>query len=118
MLFRNEQGRWVIDAANTRLLANIGMVSGAVWSDLDGDGTPELILACEWGPIRIFRNNAGKLLPWDPPVTLDARRSTLHAPPSTLNAPRSTLHDFTGLWSGITTGDIDGDGLPDLLVSY
>src|SRR2546427_7919692 len=30
-------------------------------SDLDGDGYPELILACEWGPIRVFRNDHGML---------------------------------------------------------
>src|SRR6185503_13697082 len=46
---------------------NVGMVSGAVWSDLDGDGFPELILACEWGPLRLFKNNRGALTPWNPP---------------------------------------------------
>jgi len=29
-----------LDAENSRLLEKIGLVSGAVWSDLDGDGFP------------------------------------------------------------------------------
>jgi protein-L-isoaspartate O-methyltransferase len=37
------------------------MVSGAVWSDLDGDGYPDLVLACEWGPVRVFHNERVKL---------------------------------------------------------
>jgi len=30
------------------------LTSGAVFTDLNGDGFPELALACEWGPIRLF----------------------------------------------------------------
>jgi hypothetical protein len=29
-----------------------------------------LILACEWGPLKIFRNEKGKLVDWNPPITL------------------------------------------------
>src|SRR5205823_10768550 len=83
-------------------------VSGAVVSDLDGDGFPELILACEWGPIRIFRNNAGKLSAWDPPVRINS--------PS-LNSQPSTLNLLTGWWNGVTTGDFDGDGKLDIVAS-
>jgi len=79
------------------------MVSSAVFSDLNGDGLPELILACEWGPIKIFCNDHGRLTPWDAPVTFGSHSST--------------LSEFTGCWSGITTGDIDGDGQLDLIVS-
>jgi len=32
--------RFQLDAENSRLLEKIGLVSGAVWSDLDGDGFP------------------------------------------------------------------------------
>ena len=44
------------------------MVSGAVWTDLEGDGYPELVLACEWGPVKIWRNHGGHLQAWDPPL--------------------------------------------------
>jgi len=39
---------------------SIGLVSGATFVDLDGDGWPDLALALEWGPVRVFRNNHGK----------------------------------------------------------
>src|SRR6185436_9976935 len=44
----------------------LGLVSGAVFTDFDGDGNPDLALACEWGPIRLFRNNSGTFVEWDP----------------------------------------------------
>jgi len=95
-IYRQLNGRWQIDEANTRSLGNIGLVSGAVWSDLDGDGFPELILACEWGPIRIFKNSHGQLS--DATAALG-------------------LQDQTGWWAGITTGDIDGDGRLDVIAT-
>ena len=94
-LYRQVGGAWQIDQDNTRVLEKVGMVSGAVFSDLDGDGYPELILACEWGPVRIFKNEHGQL-----------REAT-----SALG-----LEKYTGLWTSVTTGDLDGDGRPDLIV--
>src|SRR5437773_9070624 len=80
LIFRGAGGKFSADVENTRRLAHVGLVSGAVFSDLDGDGLPELILACEWGPIKIFRNDHGRLVVWDPPVTLQRfNASTLHA---------------------------------------
>jgi hypothetical protein len=85
---------WTLDAANTGTLTNIGLVSGAVWTDLDGDGFPELVLACEWGPVRVFKNATGKLK--------DATKDL-------------GLDKFTGLWTGVTAADVDGDGRMDLI---
>lgn len=96
MLFRYDQGRWNIDSTHARLLAAVGLVSGAVWSDLDGDGFPELVLACEWGPVHVFKNQKGQLQEVTTQLGLDK---------------------FTGWWAGVTAGDLDGDGLPDLIVS-
>jgi hypothetical protein len=93
-VFRQADGHWSIDAENTRLLAKAGLVNGAVWSDLDADGFPELILAGEWGPIRVFRNQGGKFT--------DATAEVGLAP-------------FTGLWQSVTTGDFDGDGQLDIV---
>jgi enediyne biosynthesis protein E4 len=91
-------------SGNSEALQNVGMVSGAVWSDLDNDGFAELILACEWGPIRIFKNDHGKLSAWDPPVKRDRQNSKLE-----------TLNALTGWWTSVTTGDIDGDGRLDII---
>jgi len=35
-------------------------VMGAVFTDLTGDGLPELIMACDWGPVRILRWKDGQ----------------------------------------------------------
>ena len=94
-IYRQINGAWQVDEDNSRVLEKAGMVSGAVFSDLDGDGYPELILACEWGPVRIFKNDRGKL-----------REAT-----SELG-----LDKYLGLWTSVTTGDLDGDGRPDIIV--
>jgi hypothetical protein len=110
-IFRSHDLTWQLDQQNSRLLERVGMVSGAVWSDLDADGYTELILACEWGPIRIFKNQAGTLTPWIAPVAV--RVSSL-APPGSIHG---SLSDLTGWWSGVTTGDIDGDGRLDIVAA-
>jgi hypothetical protein len=102
-IYRGRDGKFELDAANTKLLDHVGLVSSAIWSDLDGDGFPELILACEWGPIRIFHNDHGKL------------SETNFSLSSTLNSQLSTLNSLTGWWNGITTGDLDGDGQLDII---
>ena len=53
-------------------LKSVGLVNGAVFSDLTGDGLAELILACEWGPIRVFEFKAGKLNELTPSLGLAA----------------------------------------------
>jgi hypothetical protein len=105
MLWRGTSNGFVADDRNANLLRDIGLVNGAVFSDLDEDGDPDLILACDWGPLKILRNERGTFAAWNPPVVTK---------PSSTNA---LLGDLLGLWNGVTTGDFDGDGRMDILAA-
>jgi len=96
-LFHNlGDGRFVLDTLNSRLLADIGMVSAAVFSDLNGDGWPDLLVAPEWGALRLFINHHGRFE---------------EAPASAGPA------DYRSRWNGVTTGDLDGDGRLDIVAT-
>ncbi|MDZ7362793.1 MAG: CRTAC1 family protein [candidate division KSB1 bacterium] len=95
-LYHNDNGAFKLDETNTAQLKNIGMVSGAVFSDIDGDADTDLILAVEWGPLTILRNDQGKYF----------------------NATNEMgLAESTGWWNGVTTGDLDEDGRLDLIAT-
>jgi hypothetical protein len=108
-LFRRDGDRFAEEGSAGALLAGAGMVSGAMWSDLENDGHPELILACEWGPVRVLRNERGRFAAWDPTVSLEGA--------SGVSAVRRRLSEFTGWWSAVATGDFDGNGRLDLVAA-
>ncbi|MDX1396862.1 MAG: FG-GAP-like repeat-containing protein, partial [Gemmatimonadota bacterium] len=95
-LVRNDGDRWVEDPQQAEVFRSLGLVSGAVFSDVDADGDPDLLLALDWGPVRLFLNEGGRLT--------DATDAW-------------GLGDLPGRWNGIATGDLDGDGLPDLVAT-
>lgn len=115
-LVRRRDGRWVEDAEAAPLLRGVGLVSGAVFSDLEADGHADLVLACDWGSIRLFRNRAGRLAAWDPALIWppDALRGRFAGGP---DAAPKTLGGLSGGWHGVSAGDFDGDGRLDLLAS-
>ena len=76
-------------------LANAGMVTDAVWSDVDSDDDLDLLLTTEYGPVKLFRNDGGKLV--------DA----------TANAG---LAERLGWWTCIAAADIDADGDTDYAI--
>ncbi len=41
-------------------LREVGMVTSALWSDVDGDGWPDLLVALEWGQVEYFHNRQGR----------------------------------------------------------
>lgn len=95
-LLRNEDGRFLPDSALSSPFVDVGLVSAAVFSDVDADGDADLVLAIEWGPVRVFRNHGGRFT--------DATREL-------------GLGEAVGRWNGVTTGDLNGDGYPDIVAT-
>jgi hypothetical protein len=94
-LLRNDHGVFVdVTASVCPALQYAGMINSAVWADIDHDGKPDLIIAGDWMPIRIFKNN-GKTL--------------------TEITAESGLQGLTGFWRSLLVTDVNGDGYPDIV---
>jgi len=95
-LFRNDAGRFVTDSLRSAALRDVGLVSAALFADIDGDGDADLVLAREWESILLLLNERGRF---------DA-------------APASWgLARWTSRWNGLAAGDLDGDGRVDLVAT-
>lgn len=71
-----------------------GMVTDAVWVDVDGDGINELIVTGEWMTIKIFKLENGVY---------------------TERTSESGLEESGGWWNVLEIADITGNGLPDII---
>lgn len=96
-LLRNESGKSGVKfedvTATVPGLADAGLVSGAAWTDTNGDTFPDLVLSCEWGPVRLFTSQKGSLKD----TTKDAG-----------------MAEVIGWWNCVTPVDLNGDGRMDL----
>ncbi len=72
-----------------------GMVTDAIWTNLDGDQHADLILVGEWTKIRTFQNLNGQLKELD---------------------PNNGLEHSEGWWNSIEQGDFDQDGDMDYII--
>ncbi|GAA5522595.1 FG-GAP-like repeat-containing protein [Aliifodinibius salicampi] len=95
-LLLNERGSFSIDRTNSAKLQEIGMVIGAVFTDYDRDGDPDLVLSRAWDSILVLENEGGNFK--------DVTASV-------------GLADLKGWWNGIASGDFNNDGRPDLVVT-
>ncbi len=68
-------------------LQQIGLVTSAVWSDINNDGTLELLITTEWGPIHVFKKEG-----------------------PTFRKVKTNLDGATGWWNSIVPADLDNDG--------
>ncbi|MFY7910217.1 MAG: VCBS repeat-containing protein [Emticicia sp.] len=76
-------------------LKNIGMVSDAAFVDLNNDKKQELVIVGEWMPITIFENESSGL---------------------TNKTDKYFDKKLSGWWNKLSVEDLNGDGLPELLV--
>ena len=70
-------------------LAATGLVTAARWADFNGDQWPDLLVAHEWGPVKLYLNRKGFL----------ADASTM-----------SGLQSLPGWWNSLAVAAVDGDG--------
>ena len=70
----------------------IGMVTDAIWKDVNNDNWADLIVVGEWMPITVFLNNNGELIAGNP------------------------LANSHGWWTTIKSADLDNDGDQDFIV--
>ena len=74
-------------------IANIGMVTGAVWADITGDAEKELVIVGEWMAPRIFSFSKDHF-----------------------TEVKTNLTDMLGWWQTVAVADINGDGKNDLII--
>lgn len=75
-------------------LASPGMVTAATWADFDKDGYLDLLLAGDWMPLMLYRNDKGRLK--------DISK-------------RAQLLNTSGQWGALLATDIDSDGDVDII---
>lgn len=75
-------------------LDGLGMVTDAVWADIDGDGLADLTIVGEWMGIQLFKNTKNGFI----------------------NLSRShNLQQEVGWWNSIVAADFDRDGDMDMV---
>ncbi len=70
-----------------------GMLRSVAFADLDGDGWPDLVVAGEWMPVKVFMNKKGKFL----------------------QQHDAEMDKLSGWWQRVTLADVDGDGKVDII---
>lgn len=96
MLLENVDGEFLLvgeDRANG--ISSLGMVTSAIWSDANGDNWPDLLVAGEWEPIRLFINHQGRLV-----------EDT---------SPENGFANYRGWWNALEAADVDNDGDMDYI---
>jgi enediyne biosynthesis protein E4 len=94
-ILRNDHGKFTdVTEAVCPALENPGLINAAAWIDIDNDKKPDLIIAGDWMPIRVFKNNGSTFTE----ITAQAGMQAL-----------------PGFWRSLQLADIDNDGDIDIV---
>ena len=93
-LFENRSGTFVLLQSQLELFSHLSLVTDAASGDMDGDGAEDLVVAQEWGSIRVFLNRDG--------VFEDSTKVM-------------GLDQYNGLWQCAHLADVNGDGRKDIV---
>lgn len=98
VILRWREGRWMDGTASWfARVPEWGMVTAALAVDADGDGWRDLVVALDWGRVRLLRNDAGRGF-------VDASVSAGFAAVG------------NGWWSALASADFNADGRPDFVL--
>jgi len=92
LLKNNGSGNFTVQ--ENPLFNDLGMITDAQWSDINGDGWDDLVVVGEWMPVKVFINSNGILK--DHSTSLGLSKSS-------------------GLWKTMTLADLDADGDADII---
>ncbi|WP_300436394.1 VCBS repeat-containing protein [Christiangramia sp.] len=95
-LFLENEGNGKFSNASERIAYDVkyaGMITDAIWQDIDGDEKMDLITVSDWGAPKIFKNSGRRLSNY-----------------------KTNLNEYTGWWNTIETADLDNDGDQDLIL--
>lgn len=95
-LFLENNGDGTFANATERVgyvLKDAGMITSAIWTDVDGDKKKDLVTVSEWGTPTIYKNSGRRL--------------------SNFSSSLDSLH---GWWNVIETADLDNDGDQDFII--
>ena len=93
-IWLNQDGTLTKSREWSQPFVKAGYINAAVFLDLEGDGRPDLALATEWGPVKVFHNSS---------IGFINQTSSLG------------LNTQTGRSRSVATGDFDNDGKMDLV---
>ena len=95
-LFLENNGDGTFTDATERIAYDVkdaGMITDAIWADVDGDGKKDLITVSEWGTPVIYKNSGRALSKFS-----------------------SSLDTLFGWWNTIEAADLDQDGDLDFVI--